>query len=361
MPRMGPARRGCGPRPRPVRRRRHALSSRLMRRAAKLPILVTSHPVRSATCLLAALVLAVAACGGRDEEPLPEQEIRIASGLAGGVYREYAGAFRDVINEHVPRLRASVLTTQGSVENLQRLEAGTAKLAFSLADTARPAIRGRGPFARRLRIVALARLYDDYVQVIARSGSGLERVTDLDSSRTVSIGARRSGTALTARAILRHLRLDGPRGPMVRSLPLQESADALLAGEIDAFFWSGGLPTDTIKDLSGMMRLRLLALPVGTGAALDPSGNLYDETSIPSYVYETGIPVPTITAANLLVVRVDMPEETAFRLTRALFEHKRELETRHPEARRLNLRDARSTYPLNLHPGALRWYREANR
>lgn len=355
----GPVRRGCGPPLRPARRIRSI--SLLMRRAAKRPILVTSVPVRSATCLLAALVLAVSACGPRDEEPLPQQEIRIASGLPGGVYRVYARALADVLDQHVPRLRASVLTTDGSVENLRRLQAGTADVAFALADTAAPAIEGKPPFERPLKVVSLARLYEDYVQVIARAGSRLERVTDLRQGRTVSIGAPGSGTALTARRVLRHLGLDGPRGPIVRSLPLQQSADALLGGEIDAFFWSGGLPTKTVTDLSGMVRIRLLELPPGTAAALDPRGNLYDETRMPRNFYDTGISVRTITAANLLVVREDMPEETAFRLTRALFEHQRELEAQHPEAQRLNLRDARSTYPLNLHRGALRWYREASR
>ena len=64
-------------------------------------------------------------------------------------------------------------------------------------------------------------------------------------------------------------------------------------------------------------------------------------------------------AANLLVVRQDLPEETAFRLTRLLFEHQGEFEDAHEEARRLNLRKAIATYPLDLHPGAERYYRQA--
>lgn len=312
--------------------------------------------MRFATCLLATFVLAVVGCGPQGEQPLPQQGMRIAGGLPGGVYRIYASAYAKVLNEHVPRLRASALTTEGSVDNLRRLDAGTAEVAFSLADSAGPAVHGRSPFSRPLRIVALARLYDDYVQVVARGDSGLDEVTDL-RGKTVSIGAPRSGTALTATRVLKHLRLRGVRGPLTRSLPLQESTDALRAREIDAFFWSGGLPTDAIEKLSAAVPVRLLALPAGTAAALD--SNLYTETHIPPNVYDSGRPTRTVTAANLLVVREDLSNETAFRLTRALFEHQRELERRHPEARRLNRRDARSTYPLDLHPGAARWYRES--
>ena len=312
--------------------------------------------MRPAICLLVTFLLVGAGCGQQAETPLPEQKIRIASGLPGGVYRVYARAYAEVLNAHVPRLRASALTTEGSVENLRRLDARTAEVAFSLADTAGPAKAGRSPFKRRLRIKALARLYEDYVQVIARREAGLDGVTDL-KGKTVSIGARGSGTALTAKRILKHLGMRGARGPRTLSLPLRQSADALAAGRIDAFFWSGGLPTAAIENLSAEVRLRLLALPVGTAAALDR--DLYTETQIPQYVYDSGRAARTVAAGNLLVVREDLPEETAFRLTRALFEHRRELERHHSEARGLNRRDARSVYPLDLHSGAARWYRES--
>ena len=49
----------------------------------------------------------IAGCGARDEQPLPGQQMRIAGGLQGGVYRVYAGAFAEVLNAHVPHLRAA--------------------------------------------------------------------------------------------------------------------------------------------------------------------------------------------------------------------------------------------------------------
>lgn len=303
------------------------------------------------------LATALIACGSGREGTLPAEQVRIATGLPGGVYRVYGTALADVVNEHLRPLRASVLTTQGSVENLQRLDARQAEIAFTLADSAAPALAGDRPFAAPVRIAALARLYDDYVQVIARRDSGLRLVSEL-ARKTVSIGARRSGTALTAMRILKlpGLRLRGSRAPKVRSLPLQDSADALAAGTIDAFFWSGGLPTEAIAELRRKVPITLLELAAGTAARLDP--NLYTEIQIPQYIYGGQRAVRTVTAANLLVVREDLPEEMAFQLTRGLFEHQPELESAHPEARRLNARAAIATYPVRLHPGAARWYRE---
>jgi TRAP transporter TAXI family solute receptor len=308
------------------------------------------------------LTLTFAACGGGDDPPLPAEQVRVATGQRGGVYRVYGKALADLVNRYLPPLRASAQETQGSVENLQRLGDGRADVAFTLADSAAPALRGTSPFSRPIRLAALAHLYDDYVQVIARASSHLKTITDLHG-RTVSIGPPRSGTALTARRILElpGLGLRGARAPRILTLALRASANALAAGRIDAFFWSGGLPTNAIVDLKRMMLkrkqpIRWLALPARTAEHLDP--NLYAETVIPQFVYGPEGAVRTVTAANLLVVRKDLPDAVAFRLTGLLFKYQSELERAHQEARRLNKGAAITTYPLDLHPGAERWYRE---
>ena len=96
-------------------------------------------------CLLTLLSLALVAgaCGGEDEKPLPAGDMRIATGLSGGVYRLYGRSLATVINRHLKPLRATALTTDGSVANLRLLERRRAEMAFTLADTAGPARAGR--------------------------------------------------------------------------------------------------------------------------------------------------------------------------------------------------------------------------
>jgi TRAP transporter TAXI family solute receptor len=273
------------------------------------------------------------------------------------VYRVYGKALAHLVSKYLSPLHATAVGTEGSVDNLQRLADGRADMAFSSADSAGPALHGKRPFSRPVKIAALARLYDDYVLIVARADSELKQITDL-RRKIVSIGAPHSGTALTAKRILRlpELRLQGVRAPHIRKLALLESADALAAGRIDAFFWSGGLPSDAIGALQKHVRIRLLELPAGTAAQLN--ANLYADTVIPRTAYGPENAVRTIASANLLVVRDNLPDVAAYRLTGLLFEHQRELQRAHPEARRLNQRRAIATYPLELHPGAARWYRQ---
>jgi TRAP-type uncharacterized transport system substrate-binding protein len=77
-------------------------------------------------------------------------------------------------------------------------------------------------------------------------------------------------------------------------------------------------------------------------------------------VYGLASAVTTVSVPNYLVVRRDFDAETAYRLTRLLFRCP-EIQRAHPEAARLDIRAAIATYPLDLHPGAARWYREAHR
>lgn len=315
-----------------------------------------------AALLLAALGAAVLASCANDTQPsLEPGQLRIATGLTGGVYRVYGRALATALDEDLRPMRATALQTAGSVENLNALDSNRADVAFTLADTASAAIRGTRPsFTRSLKLQALARLYDDYVQIIVRADSDLREMRDL-AGRSISIGARGSGTALVARRILGlpAVGLDGGRAVRMRSLELEQATATLAARRIDAFVWSGGLPTDAIVALRKKIAIRLLGLPADTAERLDP--DLYTQATVQATVYGRAGAVSTIIASNLLVVRPDMPDEVAYRITRALFEHKRELVAAHEQARRLNLRDAPATFPLGLHPGAKRWYREANR
>lgn len=314
----------------------------------------------AAACAPLLALAVLASCGGSSEAPLRAGTLRVATGLDGGVYRVYGRELARVLDKDLKPLRAQDVHTDGSVENLKLLSADRAEVVFTLADSASLALAGKAPFTRPAKIVALARLYDDYLQIVVREDSDIERLSDL-ADKVVSIGARGSGTALEAQSILRlgTIGLRGKAAVRKTFLTLTESTAALEDGRIDAFFWSGGLPSEAIVALRKTVEIRLIGLPAGTAKKLDP--DLYSETEIPRYVYGRGGAVRTVIASNLLVVRDTLDDEVAYRITRALFEHKQELVKEHEQAKRLNLRSAIATFPLELHPGAKRWYREASR
>jgi TRAP transporter TAXI family solute receptor len=143
-------------------------------------------------------------------------------------------------------------------------------------------------------------------------------------------------------------------------LGVAESAAALKDRRIDAFVWSGGLPTAAVQDLTNSpnVRLRFVESAEAVPALVQRFGPLYFPLVIPRTMYGTARDARVIGVANLLVARADFDEELAYRITRSLFEHKADLALVHPEAAKLDLATAGREPPVPLHPGAARYYRE---
>jgi TRAP transporter TAXI family solute receptor len=295
--------------------------------------------------VLVAIVLCVlSGCVGEGADA-PRGHLVIAAGGTQGVYYAYARALAAQLRRRDPDLRVDVVATTGSMENLQRLAGGDATLAFSAADAAAEASLGGPPFARRLPIAALARLYDDYLHLVVPASSGVRRLSQLAGKR-VSIGPAGSGTRLIAERLL------GRRARSLRvvELGLDESAQALRAGRIDAFFWSGGLPTPGVEELARRMPLRLLDLP----ALQDPA---YRAAAIPSGTYGLGSQVSTLAVPNLLVARFDADPALIRIVTETLFQRRGAIARAVPAAAALDRRAAIETAPVPLHAAALEWFR----
>jgi hypothetical protein len=305
--------------------------------------------VREAAAALLLLVTSVACTTGRPAAP---DRLVIAAGGPEDVYAVLGEALGQAARE-AWSAQVDVIASAGSVDNLRLVAEGRADVGFATVDTAEIAVAGQQPFSTALPIQALARLYDDYLQVVTLAGSGIDQLSDLEQ-RHVSVGAENSGTDIAADRLLAAAGVT-PR-PRVLLSP-GTSADALAAGEIDAFFVAGGLPTLVVSNLARTEQIRLLTMPELVDDLQGQYGEYYQAGSIPARTYGLATEVATVTVATVLVVRRDLPEEFAYRLTELLFEAKPELVEAHEEARRLDHRSALATYPVALHAGAQRYYR----
>lgn len=288
----------------------------------------------------------------------PPSELVITAGESSGVYYPYALGLAAALSGALPDTEVSVADSGGSVQNLERLDQGSATIAFSLADSAALAVDGSAPFASALDLAAIARLYTNSIHVVVPADSPIETVADLAGKR-ISLGPAGSGTEVTARRMLAVSGVVADQTSTWTTLGLAESAQALRAGSIDAFFWSGGLPTPTIADLSAQLAIRLLATDDILEDMRADYGGFYVEQAIPDTAYGLDGDVSTIGIPNLLLVRADLPADLVRRITEVLFDSRPELIAAHPEARYLDRRAAITTAPVPLHPGARAYYQAA--
>ncbi|HVL67059.1 MAG TPA: TAXI family TRAP transporter solute-binding subunit [Vicinamibacterales bacterium] len=307
------------------------------------------------------LALAVGVLVGCGRDGPSSRFLSIATGGTGGVYYPYGGGIAKVLNEHLEGVRASAEVTAASVDNLKLIRDGKADVAFTLADTLADAVQGRGAFAGSpVPAAALAVLYSNYTHLIALERGGITAVADL-RGRTVSTGSAGSGTEVIALRILAAAGLDPAKDVRRQALGASESADALKDGKIEAFFWSGGLPTAAVQDLAHSSGIRIRLIPTGelVPALRAQHGELYFPLALPPGAYPgVTAPVSVVGVANVLVVHRSMDEQLAYDITRALFEHQPELAQIHPEARNLSLATAVKGSPAPFHPGAVRYYRD---
>lgn len=311
-------------------------------------------------CALLVLAATVVACG----QPTGlTQRLSIATGGTGGVYYPYGGGIAKVISDHLDGVEATAEVTAGTVDNLKFIANRSADLGFALADSLDDAFRGQEAFAEfgAVNARAIAVLYDNHNHLVTLAGSGLTSVTDLDG-RVVSTGAPGSGTEISAFRILEAAGLDPEADVRRQSLGASQSVDALRDGKIDAFFWSGGIPTGAILDLASTPGRTIAILP---NAHLLPSlqerygADVYHASVIPQRTYP-GLSgdIETIAVSNVLVAHESMDAELAYGITEALFALHAELAAVHPMAGVLSLDTATRGSPIPFHDGAARYYRD---
>ena len=301
------------------------------------------------------------ASGCRSNEGTRPQYLSIATGGTGGVYYPYGGGLAKVLNESLPNVRATAEVTSASVDNLKLIRDGKADIAFALADTLADAVNGRGAFeGAPVPAASLAVLYSNYMHLVTRASSGIDRVGALRGKR-VSTGSPGSGTEVIVLRVLRAGGLNPDADITRQGLGASESADALKDGKIDAFFWSGGLPTAAIQDLSHSPGVSMRLIPQGdlVPALQKLYGDLYFPLQVPANAYPgVTAPVAVVGVANVLVVNTSMADQLAYDITRILFEKQAELGAIHPEARNLSPQTAVQGSPASFHPGAARYYKE---
>lgn len=310
--------------------------------------------------LLAAMALS--ACTPSTSTSARPKVVRlsIATGGTGGVYYVYGGALARLISESIPGVEATAEVTSASIDNLKFLRDSKADIAFTLADTLKDASLGEGAFAGRpVDLRALAVLYTNVTHLVTKKTSGVTTLVHL-KGKVVSMGSAGSGTETIADRTLAAAGLDPAKDIRRENLSAQASADALKDGKIDAFFWSGGLPTAAVLDLAISSPITILETASVLPKLQAQYGEaLYRPVSIPPSTYASiETEVRTFGVSNVLVVPADFDDERAYLIVKTMFEKKAALAAAHAEARNLSLQTAVTGSPVPFSAGALRYYRE---
>lgn len=288
-------------------------------------------------------------------------EITFSTGVRTGVYWRYGHMLKPDIEHDLPGVRVELSPSAGSVQNIERVVLGRAVLTIAAADAVADY---RGPGGKHL--VACARLYDDYAHLLVPADSSVRTASDLKGLR-VGVGQPGSGVNLLATRLLRAAGLDPRHDVDAVPVGIDDAPRRLRHGELDAFFWSGGLPTLAVTDLAASLPTRLVPL----GDLVEPLRDLeggtditrsyYRQAMMPTDAYPRAYPygesVSTIAVANLLVTTDEADPELIEQVTRTVIDRRDNIGSQVHAAQLVDLRTAIYTDPLPLHEGAMRYYR----
>ncbi|RMI36947.1 TAXI family TRAP transporter solute-binding subunit [Streptomyces triticirhizae] len=314
----------------------------------------------AAAVVFAVLVVVLARPLVRDDGR-PSGTVTMSTGVSSGVYARYGQLLRAQLAEDAPELDMRLMKSAGSVQNIERVLSGEADFTIATADSIAAYQEAGGEGAERLR--ACARLYDDYMHLVVPARSPVERTSDLAGLR-VGVGQDQSGVQLVTRELLAAAGLDMERDLTAVRLGIDSMPRMLEAGRLDAFFWSGGLPTSAIERLAEFTEIRLVPLddllPELTGRDGGGHTAYYRAAVMPPDAYPQ-IPgtqgIDTLAVANLLVTTVEADDRLTEEITRSVINGRDRIGGEVHAAQRVDLRTAIYTQPLDLHRGARDYYR----
>jgi len=229
--------------------------------------------------------------------------------------------------------------TSGSIDNLGKLTAG--KVGFVQYDVLQQELLNDLMNNTKLTkdVVVLLPLGNEEIHLIAKSHDNLpKKFEDLNNPNIrVSIGSEGQGTSVTAKIIKE---LTGSTWTDVQ-LGFEESIQALLKDEIDAFFFVGACPVNKLAvftKLAPHHKKQIQLIPITDERIADS----YMKTEIPANTYKwASYAVQTYAVKSLLVTRIT-GENDAHRnnITRLLADIKMNViklqEVGHPQWWRVN-------------------------
>lgn len=299
---------------------------------------------------------------------------RIGTGSTAGTYFPIGGIIASAISSPpgsrdcvgggscgVIGLVAVAQSTRAAVDNARQIQAGTLESGFVQSDIAYWAYHGEelfltgGPL-KALRVIA--NLYPETIHLVARSDAGIKTVADIKGKR-ISLDRPGSGTRVDAYLVLQAFGIADSDFEAF-ALSSGAAADALREGEIDGFFFVAGTPATAVLELAEEALVDLVPIAGPEVDKLLADVPFFTRQSLPADTYP-GVPaIETISVGAQWVVSAEVPEETVYAITAALWHPttRQLLDEGHPKGSQIVLEHAIDGLGIPLHPGAERYYRE---
>ncbi len=291
--------------------------------------------------------------------------VTIGTGGITGVYYPTGGAIANMVNAKKQQyvIRATVEATGGSVFNLNAVMADDLEFGIAQSDRQYQAYSGlaewqaKGP-QKDLRSVFS--IYPETVTLVAAVDANIKTIADLKGKR-VNLGDPGSGNRQNAIDALESAGLNYEKDLKAESIKASEAPSLLQDEKIDAFFYTVGHPNGAIKEATaGARKVRIIEIP--TNGDMMKKFPYYAQSFIPSELYPTADNKGNVFSFGVqatLVTSAKVSDDVVYAITKEVFDNFESFKKLHPAYAVLTKESMLMGLSAPIHPGALKYYKEA--
>jgi len=286
-----------------------------------------------------------------------DQDLLIGSTSASSSHYGYFVAVGQLINDKAEGLKASVVETGATMDNIRRMARGQVDLGLVTTNVAQHAVAGTNEFDGNAQDLRLLWVYTGAPQnVVVRADSGVESLEGLAGVR-FNPGIKGSATEATTEAVFDTLGLsaDYVRGSTTDIV--NAIKDNRVAGYVKS--GSGNKLDGSTMDVATSTEIRILGLTGDQADTLRAEMPDISVVDIPEGAAE-GIPAYTTWSFGVGVAAPpDLSDEAAYQIVKAVMEDESAQANAMASLKGASLADMTVQFgTIPLHPGAARWFAE---
>lgn len=291
--------------------------------------------------------------------PTAAQQITLMTGPQGGSWIPLGGALKHMWEQAVPGLQIQQVPGAG-VANVRGVDEGKAQVGFANSSTTVDGIAGRAPYTKKVtKVCQIANLYPQYFQVAALADANVNSYADLKGKTLVTQPKGNTSEVLTD-AILK---LNGLSYQSLAKANFQASyTDAVSMmkdGHAQVMTLGTTAPASAVMDLASARDVKLVPVDDKTMAELKKSNPGYQKLVIKAGTYpKQDKDVPVIGYSTHIVAACDLPEDTVYKMTKAMAQHVDAMAAVVKPITGLTPKDMAADIGVPLHKGAAKFYKE---